>query len=364
MIRPTCIEENVPLAPRTTLGVGGNAQYFAIIKSVDELSEVITWARYEKKKITILGGGSNVLVRDTGVAGLVLKMEIGGNSFESQENGNIQVFVGAGIEWDTFVKEAADRELWGAENLSGIPGSVGAAPVQNINAYGSSVSDIIVRVDAYHSETGEARSFTKTECCFGYRDSVFKTEEGKKYIITRVVFELSKQKDLHIAYKSSSQSIEKFLEKEKIITPTSHDIRRAVLSIRKNIGMLQGIFKSAGSFFKNTVLTSEEFSRLDTLIQKQYAEKSAQLTPWHWHLPDGREKVSTAFLMECSPYNKTAYAGKAYNNTVGISPLHSLSLINVNDATASDVMSFAEHIIHEIEKEFGVTIEYEVCVFE
>lgn len=359
---PPYIRENVRLAEHTTLGVGGNAQYFAEIATEEELMNAIEWANAERLKIMVLGGGSNVLIADDGVGGLVVQMGIQGIISEARGGVGEYVHVCAGELWDDVVVTATEeRGLWGIENLSGIPGCVGAAPVQNINAYGASVSDVIVSVDAYHSITGEKRTFETGECNFGYRDSFFKTDEGSKYIIVRVTLKLTKEQQANTVYRSTSQSIQRFIESEGITAPTPSDVRRAVLSARKNIGMLPGMLKSAGSFFKNVILEKEEFAQLTKIIEGSYAEKAERLAPWHWPLPNEQEKVSTAFLMECTQYNKSDFNGKTFNNTVGISPLHTLSLINCGNACARDISAFASEIIAEVKNKFGVIIEPEVC---
>ncbi len=357
---PECVQEKVPLAPYTTLKVGGTADYFAEVTTEVELMEVIRWAKKEALPIIVLGGGSNVLIDDAGIRGVVVYMKIRGITTYTNPDGEY-VEVGAGEVWDDFVEYTTQRGLWGLENLSGIPGSIGAAPVQNINAYGSSVADSITLVRAYHSETGEHVLLSKEACRFGYRESYFKSSEGSKYIITQVTFVLTQNKKINLAYRSASQSVQKFLADENITNPTPNDVRRAIRAVRKNIGMLPEMFSSAGSFFKNTIVSKDEFKQLEKIIVQRYAEKALKLSPWHWTLEDGREKVSTAFLMECTPYNKSGVKNMAENGAVGISPLHTLSLINLGGACAEDISHFALEIIDAIKNEFGVTIESEVC---
>ncbi len=358
---PVYIKKDVLLAPFTTLAIGGRAKYFVEVEDEDVLIEAVRWAHENHVRITVLGGGSNVLIADDGIDGLVIKMSLRGITVEHCDDTYTYVRASAGEVWDDFVAWAVAQGLWGVENLSGIPGSVGASPVQNINAYGAMVSDVIEQVSAYHSAIGEKYILSKDECQFVYRDSFFKTEAGKSYIITSVLFKLEKEKKVNVAYKSSSQSIKNFLEKENSIDPTSSDVRRAVLHTRKNIGMLLGMVQSAGSFFKNVIATKEEFMHLDAVVSERHREKSERLAPWHWSLPEGKEKVSTAFLMECTPYNKASYKDKTFNGAVGISPFHTLSIINCGGAHASDVVAFSSEIISAVYEEFGVTIETEVC---
>lgn len=358
---PHFVSKDVPLAPYTTLNVGGNAEYFAVVESVGTLREALAWAKQGNLPVTILGGGSNVLVPDAGIRGLVLRVELSGITYEEGGGESVLVRVCAGERWDDFVEGVAERGIWGLENLSGIPGTVGAAPVQNINAYGVSASDTIHAVTAVHRETGAEKTFSKDECRFRYRDSFFKSRAGSAHIITEVTFLLTGSRDVHTEYRSSSQSIARYLTEKNIAVPTPADVREAVLRARGNIGMLQGMFQSAGSFFKNTVVSRETFAHIEAVVSERHREKGEKLSPWHWDLPDGTVKVSTAFLMECTPYNKTDFAGKMFAGRVGISPLHTLSIVNVGGATATDVRAFAEVIIGAVFEEFSVRIEPEVC---
>jgi UDP-N-acetylmuramate dehydrogenase len=361
MTIPSIIKKNIPLAPYTTLGVGGRAEYFCECTSDTELHEVIVWAKQNVLPITILGDGSNVLIADEGVRGLVVKMNGKGIVYETAPDGHIHVRVASGEYWDDFVKEVTEKDLWGLENLSGIPGCVGAAPVQNINAYGVSVGDYIINVTAYHIETEKIILLSRDACHFGYRDSFFKSQEGMKYVITEVTFVLRTEREDKVQYRSSSQSIERNLLAKGITEPRAIDIRESVLAIRKNIGMLKGMYQSAGSFFKNTILPPENFERLEAIIAKEYQVESSRFAPWHWELPDGSVKVSTAFLMECTPYNKTNFSGQLFNGAVGISPVHTLSLINGGTATAHDFEEFVHCISTYVFEKFHVVIEAEVC---
>ncbi|HEU4677175.1 MAG TPA: UDP-N-acetylmuramate dehydrogenase [Candidatus Paceibacterota bacterium] len=356
---PPFLKTQVPLAPYTTLGIGGPAEYFAHVDTEEKLLATLAWAHGEGLPLTVLGGGSNVLVADEGIPGVVALVDLRGIEF--REDGEaVLADVGAGETWDAFVETAVLRGLFGLENLSGIPGKVGAAPVQNINAYGASVGDVIVSVRARRREDGKEMTFDHDACAFGYRDSFFKTKEGSAYVITRVTFRLMRNADATIAYRSSSQSIARKLAEAGITAPTPVDVRAAVLDVRRNIGMLEGMYRSAGSFFKNTVVTKEVFERVRLIAKSQFAEKSARFAPWFWELPGGMVKLSTAFLMECTPYNKTNFSEERFRDTVSLSPLHTLSIVNVGGATASDVRAFAETIIAAVEETFGVRIEPEV----
>ncbi|MDP3996224.1 MAG: FAD-binding protein [bacterium] len=230
------IKKNVSLAELTTFKIGGKARYFCAVQSVPDLKKAVSFAKDKKLDFLVLGGGSNVLMRDGVLEGVVVKMEIKGmeytgaisQSLRKKENvasggekqspelkktqsvSETRVFVrvGAGEWWDGFARNVAKRGLWGVENLSGIPGTVGAAPIQNIGAYGQEVDDTVVSVETLNTETLEERRFSNKQCRFGYRDSFFKTKEGKKYIITAVTFALRKDGKPNVSYQDIKKKIE------------------------------------------------------------------------------------------------------------------------------------------------------------
>ena len=193
------IQKNVPLAEYTTLHIGGPAEYVTEVKDVPELRSAALWAKERGLPLTILGGGSNVFAADAGVRGLVARIAIAGR--EVVENGDeVLLTLGAGEVFDDAVLYAVSRGWWGLENLSCIPGSVGASPIQNIGAYGAEIQEVIAAVEAYDTERDETVTLLPAECAFGYRDSLFKHEAGKHYVITRVSYRLSKQPRPNLAY--------------------------------------------------------------------------------------------------------------------------------------------------------------------
>jgi UDP-N-acetylmuramate dehydrogenase len=359
---PLAVLKDVPLAPHTTLQVGGVAAYFYRLVKEDDLVALVRFAEENEVPVTVLGGGSNVLIADGRIERLIIKNELRGISFEEdEETKTILVTAVAGEPWDAFVELLVARGLSGLENLSGIPGTVGAAPIQNINAYGAQVADVIDSVHVFDSVTGTSKVLSNAECQFGYRDSVFKTPAGASHIVTAVTFRLAPAgASSDVSYRSASQSVEKYLREKGIEKPTLIDIRNAILHVRSNIGMIEGQFCSAGSFFKNTIVSAEDFARIEKIVKTQFAELHEKFSPWYWLLPDGKVKLSTAFLMECSPYNKRTYGEKRWNGVVGLSPKHSLSVVTEVGATANDVCTFVAEIITVVEKIFGVTIETEV----
>lgn len=351
------VEENVLLSSYTTLQVGGVADYFAVVKTVKELEEGLLFAPQTTTPPLILGGGSNVLISDKGYRGLVILNRIKGISSEVKKN-DVLVTAAAGENWDDFVAYTANKGWSGLENLSGIPGTVGASPIQNINAYGVSVSDVIESVTVFNSRTKEINELSAEECCFSYRDSTFKKPENTSLIVTAVTFRLKLRGEKNLSYRSSSQSIQKYLTEKSITNPTVSNIREAVLRVRNNIGMLPGQVRSAGSFFKNTIVTNKEFEKIKDKVVKEFLEQDQALSPWYWPSENG-VKISTAFLMECSPYNKKSY-GEKRKNGIGISPKHSLSIVTEPGATATDVHEFVKEIKKSILEIFGIKIETEV----
>lgn len=355
------IEKNISLAAYTTLKVGGVADYFHRLTDEQNLIELVAYAESVGLPMWTIGGGSNVLINDGAIHRLVIKNELKGITFSrNDETDEELVTAAAGEKWDDFVSVVVERGLSGLENLSGIPGTVGAAPIQNVNAYGAQVSDVIQSVRVFDQKTKEFRSLNARECAFGYRDSVFKAPAGAGFIVTAVTFRLAPAGAANLVYRSASQSIERYLKEQGTEAPSLSDVRKAILHVRSNIGMLEGQFRSAGSFFKNTIVSAEDFKRIDAIVKEQFFEHNEKLSPWNWQLPNGAVKISTAFLMECSPFNKHTYGEQRWRGVVGLSPKHSLSVVTETGATAVDVQAFVAEIIAAVEKKFGVTIEAEV----
>lgn len=360
----TNIKTNVPLAPLTTMKVGGSAEYFVEVKSEEELAAAITWAIAKDLPITILGGGSNVVVSDNGVKGLVIKNEIKGISRDNSRDNSGDVFleVGAGEDWDSFVVYTVENGWWGVENLSGIPGTVGGGVVQNINAYGVTIGDMVVEVKAVDLISGQVKVFSQEECQFKYRQSVFKNPTfDNRHVVTKVKLKLSLEPILQSTYRSATQSLEQKLKENGVTDPEAKDIRGEIIKIRSNIGMLAGQFKSAGSFFTNPIVSKEVFGQVDKRVSEEYQSIATKLAPWYWEVSGDEVKISAAFLMECTPYNKSSFADQSFRDCVGISPLHTLSVINKGNATAEDIKDFTNSIFEEVKKKFGVELKSEVC---
>ena len=273
------ILENVPLAPLTTLGVGGNARFLAKASSVAEVERAVAFASDRGLELFVLGGGSNLVVSDRGFDGLVVQVAIDGVE-ESPQGDRVRFDVGAGVGWDEFVALSVARECGGVECLSGIPGSVGGTPVQNVGAYGQEVSETIVSVLAYDLMERRPRELTKVECGFAYRSSIFNSSQRGRFVVLRVTYELDPGAEPKLSYADLQKCFAGSLRK-----PTLAEVRGAVLEIRAAKGMVispgDPNSRSAGSFFKNPVLSAEEFGRLSqTAVERgmRCAELSSIIT--------------------------------------------------------------------------------------
>ena len=337
------IQENVPLAPLTTLGVGGSARYFCAATNVEDVEQAVAYAQERGVKLFVLGGGSNVVVSHHGFEGLVLQVAIVG--IENKPEAAIDV--GAGENWDEFVSFCVSRGYSGVECLSGIPGSVGGTPVQNVGAYGQEVSETIVSVLAYDVIEGRHQELRKEDCGFAYRSSIFNSGERGRYIILRVRYKLSVGAEPALRY----ADLQKYFAARDSKTSLS-GVRDAVLKIRASKGMVidpnDPDSRSAGSFFKNPVLSAEEFVRLSA----KAAERGLKV-PSYPALAQ-QNKVSAAWLVENSGFHKGYVKGR-----VGISSKHALAIVNRGGATATDVVALRDEIQDKVEQAWGVTLNSE-----
>ena len=327
------------LANFTTLGVGGPAAEIIKVKTEEELIAAVKAGDASKTPLLILGGGSNVLISDSGFAGTVIKVETTGNSFEIDACSGGTLTVGAGTDWDEFVAFTIEKGLANLESLSGIPGTVGGAPIQNIGAYGHEVSEVIARVRTFDRKEQAVKTFTASQCEFGYRNSIFKTE-ANRYVILDVTFQLRiGEASLPIGYVELAKELGVEIGARVAIT----EVRDAVLKLRSAKGMLIGEgIKSAGSFFMNPVL------------EKSIAEKLPSDAP-RWPMSDGRVKTSAAWLMEHAGVSKGDQLAGAQ-----ISPKHVLALSNAGDATAKDLIALAKSAQEKVRAKFGITLQTEV----
>jgi UDP-N-acetylmuramate dehydrogenase len=339
LVRMT-IQEDVPLAPFTTIGIGGAARWFAVAHTEAEVAEAVAWARERGLPLFVLGGGSNLLVRDAGFPGLVLRIEIEGIT----HCGDGWLDVGAGMPWDGFVDHAIGLGLAGTECLAGIPGSVGGTPVQNVGAYGQEVSETIESVRAFDRPTGEFVDLAKAGCRFRYRESLFNTDEPGRYIVTRVRFRLQPGRAPTLKYADLQR---RFGEGAK---PSLAEVAAAVREIRRSKGMLIVLgdpdCRSAGSFFKNPVVGLH-------IMQRVIAAADGADVP-NWPAGDGHVKLPAAWLVEHAGFVKGYGTGR-----VGISSRHTLALVNRGGATCADVERLQDEIVAAVAEKFGIVLERE-----
>jgi UDP-N-acetylmuramate dehydrogenase len=340
------IQENVALGPLTTLRVGGRARFFVRATTVEDVQAALAFARARKHGVFVLGGGSNVVVSDRGWPGLVLQVATSGIGEEHKQD-KVHLTVGAGEDWDGFVRHSVERNFAGVECLSGIPGSVGGTPVQNVGAYGQEVSETIVSLLAFDRVDSCVRELQASACAFGYRTSTFNTTQRERYIILRVSYALTPGGAPRLRYRDLE---EHFSGRDR--PPTLSAVRQAVLEIRASKGMLITLDdpenRSAGSFFKNPVLTAAEYEALVRRAQ----ERSLQL-PSYPALSE-RKKIPAAWLVENSGFSKGDTRGR-----VGISSKHALALINRGGASAEEVIALKEEIEKQVEATWGIKLEPE-----
>jgi UDP-N-acetylmuramate dehydrogenase len=344
------IERGVPLAPFTTLGIGGPARFFARATSVDELRDALDWAHAHGEPLFFLGGGSNLLVSDSGFDGLVVNVALRGITQLDDDPAAVQVSVAAGETWDDFVAHAVERGWAGVECLSGIPGTAGATPIQNVGAYGQDVSETIIRVEALDRTTGRTVWFTNWDCRFGYRSSLFKNHERDRWIILSVTYRLQPGGEAAIRYPELRQ----YLEEQGIAASDLPAVRRAVIAIRKRKGMVldpaDPDTRSDGSFFMNPVIPIEQ---LDAFLTRARAVTSGEAKIPHF--PSGVDvKLSAAWLIEHAGFHKGFVHGH-----VGLSSKHTLAIINRGGGTATEVLELVGMVQSKVRETFGIEIHPE-----
>ena len=334
------IKTNYPLQSLNTFGIKVNAMYYTEIDSAEQLPELIKNPVFSKNKVLILGGGSNILFTKN-YEGLVLHIKIHGTEFINEDDSSVLISVGGGMVWDDFVAYAVANNLGGIENLSAIPGSVGAAPVQNIGAYGVEVKNAIENVEGYDLERQQFLTFNKEECLFQYRNSLFKEQYRNSFVITRVFFRLSKAPHKLVThYGDLTKRLIEFPEQNiaamrKLIT----QIRESKLPDYRKTG-------NAGSFFKNPVLKNE----LALPLKEKYPDIPS--------FPDekGKIKLSAAWLID-----KAGCKGIKLGHA-GTHSKQALVLINSGSASGDEILKLAQHIQSTVKDRFGIMLEPEVNI--
>jgi len=352
------IQENVPLAPLTTLQVGGAARYFAEVRRENEVREAAQFAKTHELQLFVLGGGSNLVVADSGWPGLVLRIAIGGITAPTTNDTkpNAVLFsVGAGVHWDDFVAQTVAQNCAGVECLSGIPGSVGGTPVQNVGAYGQEVADTIESVRALDLKEDRIVVLPRPACGFRYRSSIFNSTERGRYIILRVNYRLQRGGAPSLKYADLQKHFAESPAQRKT-PPSLAETREAVRAIRRSKGMLlvpgDEDCRSAGSFFKNPVLSEAQFEELTA----RAVSKGLEIPSYPALAVQNKvqRKVSAAWLVEHSGFSKGYALGPAR-----ISSRHALALVNSGQASASDMLRLQQQIQEKVRENWEITLDPE-----
>lgn len=336
------IQENVDLLPYNTFHLKSTARYFAVVRTVAELKELIHTETFRQNKILILGGGSNMLLTQN-FDGLVVKNELVGVQIIEEKEDSITLKVGAGENWHSFVMFCVGENYGGIENLSLIPGTVGAAPMQNIGAYGVEVREVINNVEGISLSDGEARVFSKEECRFGYRESIFKQELKDKYFISSITLTLSKK---HHRFNTSYGAIAEVLEQKKVKSPTIRAVSDAVIEIRRKKLPDPNFIGNAGSFFKNPSIEKQKFEAMK--------EKFPALPSYPGE--NNLIKIPAGWLIE-----QSGWKGKTLEN-IGVHKDQALVLVNYGGGEGKKIWQLARDIQSSVKEKFDVMLSPEVNV--
>ncbi|WP_353085264.1 UDP-N-acetylmuramate dehydrogenase [Flavobacterium sp.] len=334
------IQNNFSLKKHNTFGIEAKAKQFVAVHSIEELKQIL--ATYKTEAKFILGGGSNMLLTQD-INALVIHVDLKGKKIIKEDDDYVWVESQAGEVWHEFVLWSIDQNLGGLENMSLIPGNVGTTPVQNIGAYGTEIKDTFVSCTAVNIDSQELRTFTKEECKFGYRESIFKQEAKDQYVITSVVFKLTKRNHkINTAY----GDITKELEKNNIVTPTLKEVSNAVIAIRQSKLPDPKELGNSGSFFKNPIIPKELYEK----AHAQFPEMP------HYVVSETEVKVPAGWLIE-----QAGFKGKRFGDA-GIHKNQALVLVNYGNATGQEILAVSRDIQATVLNKFGIAIEAEVNV--
>lgn len=336
------ILENVDLQPYNTFGIQAYAKYFTALRSLDDGRELLASDLFKKEKHLFLGGGSNMLFTKN-YDGLVVKVEIGGTDIIDENDDRVTLKVGAGENWHRFVLYCVSHDFGGVENLSLIPGTVGAAPMQNIGAYGVEIKKNILQVDCLEISTGKSVVFTNAQCHFGYRESIFKHEAKDKYLISSVTLTLTKKDH---QFNTSYGAIEEVLKQNGVEKLSVKSISDAVIHIRSTKLPDPARIGNAGSFFKNPSITPE----LHDFIKNDYPSLPS------FPSPDGLVKIPAAWLIE-----QSGWKGKTFDN-IGVHQHQALVIVNYGGGSGEKIWELATRIRDSVKQKFNISLQPEVNV--
>ena len=336
------ILNNISLKNYNTFGIDARSAYFTEIFSENDLEDLFVNSVFKENKRIVLGGGSNILFSGD-FKGLVIRNNLSGIGLSDFDNERIELAAGAGVIWNDLVKYTIKKNLGGIENLSLIPGTVGAAPMQNIGAYGQEVRNVFHKLEGYFIPEGKKKIFKFEECKFGYRDSIFKRDLKDKFIITKVSLLLNKNPEVDVSYGSVKNEIDKLGKKDITIK----DVSEIICKIRKEKLPDPSVIGNAGSFFKNPVITFDELEK----IKREYRDVV------YFPADDNKVKVAAGWLIE-----KCGWKGKRIGET-GTHQNQSLVLVNYGKATGAEILSVAENIKNSVKEKFGVALHEEVNIY-
>ena len=334
------MKTNINLQPYNSFGFNATAKYFVEINDTKELDRLFKTPEYKNEKHLILSGGNNILLTKEFFDGIVILMNNKGIKTVADEGNQVIVRVQAGEDWPEFVKKMVEKGLYGVENLAHIPGKVGAAPVQNIGAYGMELKDSFLKCEAINLENGRKRTFDNKECVFGYRSSIFKTLLRGQYVITSVDFRLSKQADLKLDY----GNIMSYLNENCMANPTLQQLHDAICAIRDAKLPDPKAIGNAGSFFKNPVIKMEQFE----MLRQQFPDIP------HYEEPNGKVKIPAGWLIE-----QAGWKGW-HDEHVGVYEKQALVLVHYGGGTGEDVVRLSKRIQTSVEEKFKIQISPEV----
>lgn len=336
-------QEYVPLAPFTTLDLGGPARYLAEVRSPDDLARAMEWARCQRVAVTVLGGGSNLVIADEGFDGLAIRVCLRGIDIARRDDG-VHVTAAAGETWDNVVAAAVDEGLAGIECLSGIPGTAGATPIQNVGAYGQEVADTIRRVEVLDRRSGRRTDLAPADCRFSYRGSRFR-EAPNRFVVLSVAYALNAGEPPTVRYPQLAEALG-----HRGATPSLAEVREAVLALRESKSMVLTADdpnrRSVGSFFVNPAISALRADR----IQRQCTGEDVP----RYSTPDGRVRVPAAWLIERSGFAKGYTRG-----AVGLSSRHSLALVHHGGGTTAALVALARDIRRSVRERFDVDLKPE-----
>lgn len=339
------IQENYNMANHTTFKMGGNARFFAVIDDVEQLSYVYEFAEEQALPVLVLGGGSNVVMSDGDLEYVVIKNHILGIEVEKDGDTEVAVSSGAGVDWDEFVRYCVAHDFQGVEALSLIPGSVGAAPVQNIGAYGQDVSQTILYAEVFDTQDGQIKQLSNQDCQFDYRTSIFKTTHAGRYVITRVVFGLQKSANTNVP---PYRDLIEFFGEQGIEQPTLQQVRDAVIGFRTKKLPKPEEIPNVGSFFKNPIVSKDQ---ADTLKEKFPGMVTFEIDDTH-------TKVGAAWLIDHAGLKGKQFGG------LQVYPNNALVLTNIDHATFAEVEDYIAHVQKVVIDMFGIELEPEPLIIK